>query len=39
MPEKQQKRTQALGMEIIAVGPYISADDRCWQDTKKEKAK
>lgn len=29
------KRAKALGMEIIAFDPYISADDRCWQDTKK----
>ena len=29
------KRAQALGMEIIAFDPYIPADDRCWQDTRK----
>ena len=29
------KRAQALGMKIIAFDPYIPADDRCWQDTRK----
>lgn len=29
------KRAQALGMKIIAFDPYISADDSCWQDTRK----
>ena len=29
------KRAKALGMEIIAFDPYIPAEDRCWEDTKK----
>jgi (S)-sulfolactate dehydrogenase len=29
------KRAQALGMAIIAFDPYVPADDRCWQDTRK----
>ncbi len=28
-------RAKALGMEIIAVDPYISADDRCWEEVKR----
>ncbi|WP_372681247.1 hydroxyacid dehydrogenase [Desulfosarcina sp.] len=29
------KRAQAMGMAIIAYDPYVPADDRCWQDTRK----
>ncbi len=28
-------RAKALGMEIIAFDPYISADDRCWEEVKR----
>ncbi|CAB5107429.1 D-3-phosphoglycerate dehydrogenase (EC [Olavius algarvensis associated proteobacterium Delta 3] len=28
-------RAKALGMEVIAYDPYVSADDPCWQDTRK----
>ncbi len=28
-------RAKALGMEIIAVDPYIPADDRCWEEVKR----
>ena len=29
------KRAQAMGMAVIAFDPYVPADDRCWQDTRK----
>jgi len=28
-------RAKALGMEVIAYDPYVSADDPCWHDTRK----